>query len=209
MQRLKFGLEKEMFVMPNGTENNPILVPNGIPKDECGYLAEARGLPSNDIVEAVYSLKAAEYKIETALHKIDLIADDVPILKLPRELFIAAQRSNVKGLIKYNNYYGYQHHKNKHNEAIASVHISFTCPKVHCVDQNTNFTYNQCFDYIRIFKALDKAFAQEIKEAKRLPGFYEVKPDGRIEYRSLPSNVDLSKLIEVIDEITKNNNVLT
>lgn len=62
---------------------------------------------------------------------------------------------------------------------------------------------NECFDYITIFKKLDEAFAEEIKEAKRLPGFYEIKSDGRIEYRSLPSNVSLFKVIDVINSIIK------
>ena len=198
-----FGLEKEFFVMPNGTEKQPVLVPNGIPKDACGYLAEARGLPHRSIEQAVYSLMAEEYRIETELEKLNLIADDVPVLKLPRELFIEAQRHNVKGLIAYNNLYGHNHHKNKQNEAIAAVHISITRPSYVTTDQNSKTTVNKNFDYVDIFRTLDKAFADEIKAAKRLPGFYELKDDGRIEYRSLPSNVDLLKVIEVINSIIK------
>lgn len=204
MRNLKFGLEKEFFVMPNGTENQPILVPNGIPKDECGYLAEARGLPFHSIEEAVFSVMAETYRIETKLEDMDLIADDIPLLKVPRELLIEAQRHNVKGLISYNNYYGHKHHKNKHNEAIAAVHISITKPRTVSTNQPYGMMeINECFDYISIFKKLDEAFAEEIKEAKRLPGFYEVKSDGRIEYRSLPSNVSLFKVIDVINSIIK------
>jgi hypothetical protein len=198
--RLCFGLEKEFFVMPNGTTNSPILVPSNIPKDECGYLAEARGLPSPSIEQAVYSVKAECYRIETLLETQNLIADDTPILKISKELLIAAQRQNVKGLIQYNNLYGHQCHKNKANEVTASVHISFTKPET-SIRNDTAFTYNAMFDYVDIFKKLDAAFAEEIKAAKRNPGFYEIKQDGRIEYRSLPSDVNLHKVIDVINKI--------
>ena len=54
------------------------------------------------------------------------------------------------------------------------------------------------FDFVQIIRKLDEAFKGEIKAAKRLPGFYEIKPDRRVEYRSLPNDVDLGKIIKTL-----------
>jgi hypothetical protein len=43
-------------------------------------------------------------------------------------------------------------------------------------------------------------FAKEIAGARRRPGFYEIKSDGRIEYRSLPNTINKHKLISVLKE---------
>jgi hypothetical protein len=40
----------------------------------------------------------------------------------------------------------------------------------------------------------------EYMSAEFLAGFYEVKQDGRVEYRSLPSNTSLDKLIEFFEK---------
>ena len=56
----------------------------------------------------------------------------------------------------------------------------------------------QNFDWVKLFTHLDDCFSKEIEESGRNPGFYEVKFDGRVEYRSLPSNINLKKVISVI-----------
>ncbi len=60
--------------------------------------------------------------------------------------------------------------------------------------------YSPLWDYIQLFRFLDQRFEAEIKEAGRLPGFYELKHDGRIEYRSLPANADLTKIATALQE---------
>jgi hypothetical protein len=59
------------------------------------------------------------------------------------------------------------------------------------------------FDWMRWFLLFDKAFKEEIKNSYRNPGFYELKSDGRIEYRSLPNNINMDKLINVIQTFQK------
>lgn len=58
--------------------------------------------------------------------------------------------------------------------------------------------YSQVFDFISVIRSLDTLFSKEIKDTKRVPGVYAIK-DGqygkRIEYRSLPANIDLDKLL--------------
>lgn len=67
--------------------------------------------------------------------------------------------------------------------------------------ENASRSHSEVFDYFSIISKLDKQFATEIKEAKRVKGVYAIK-DGlkgkRIEYRSLPNNIDLDKLINAL-----------
>lgn len=61
-------------------------------------------------------------------------------------------------------------------------------------------SYSEVFDYISILSVLDKHFSEEIKKSDRVPGVYAIK-DGelgkRIEYRSLPNDVSLDKLLTI------------
>ena len=77
------GLEKEMFL--KNTLGDIVLVPKEIPMDGCGYLAEARGLPFNNIEEAVYSLKASEHKIKAMASSMGLTVDDSPVAKVSKD----------------------------------------------------------------------------------------------------------------------------
>ena len=208
---MKMGLEKEFFVVRDGKAQS--LASEGlknfhIPYDECGWLAEARGEPFGNIVDAVFSLKAAVYKIQKNVNKVNgelkiteanlYSLSDEPVMKVDRSTKLQCARSFSKGVIKYQNLYGHQCHRNSLSEATAGVHISFTCEQSYHVRDSEYIKYNANFDWPQIFIKLDKAFADEIKAAKRRPGFYELKENGRVEYRSLPSNVNLDKVIEIL-----------
>jgi hypothetical protein len=199
---MKYGLEKEFFLCT--TPGNEIVIPQIIlptlPIDGCGYLIEARGLPYDNIYEAVYSLNAEIHRIEDLLPSNVMLLDS-PVEKLSKEFLFKISRKYVKGLTKYQNIYGYSNHRIKNNERTAGVHISFTDTKSYYGKDNQKFTYNQNFDWLSIFKALDSYFSDEIKDAKRNKGFYELKEDGRIEYRSLPADIDLNKVIRAINLI--------
>src|ERR1051326_8940348 len=204
---LQVGLEKEFFAL--NEENEVVLVPDKLPRDDCGWLVEARGEPAKDIVEAVFSLRAAVFRINKSLAQYNannhpenaqIPLSDAPVMRVYKETRIEAQRRNDKGRIKYRNLYGHDTHRTTLAEATAGVHVTFSnAGKVHCKEET--FSYNANFDWPYIFHKLDRAFEEEIKAAKRNPGFYEVKTDGRVEYRSLPANVDLDKLIEVLGKI--------
>ncbi|MCK9458292.1 MAG: hypothetical protein M0R80_01460 [Proteobacteria bacterium] len=223
---MRIGLEKEFFLLtkdgepvslaavnPTGTGGHSLL---RLPHDDCGWLVEARGEPFSNPVDAVFSLKAEIYKIEQTLAEINAETffaglpfrlSDVPIMKVPKTVRLQSARYFTKPLVKYQNFYGYETHKNAMLEGTAGVHVSFT--------QETSFTedacescghckeriYNVNFDWPQIFLKLDAAFAEEIKEAKRRPGFYEIKHDGRVEYRSLPADVDMEKLIKILKTV--------
>jgi hypothetical protein len=204
---IKYGLEKELFLLDK--DNKPIIIRSdmGLPYDECGFLLEARGAPHKDIYEAVYSLKAEEKRIQDKVYKLNSSYQvlDMSIFKISRDFKREVKRIHTKGLLTFQNIYGFKDNRHSRDEATAAVHISFTNFEVFTYRDKDNqykeFLYNSNFDYIKYFTILDKAFKDEIKKAKRNPGFYELKANGRIEYRSLPSDVDLMKVIEVINNI--------
>jgi len=201
---MRVGLEKEFFLLKDGKPQPLIDLGTYLPHDDCGWLVEARGKPYHSIIEAVFSLKADIYKIEKNLLNLNGYSlSDEPIMKIDRNIKLKCSRHFSKGLIKYQNLYNYESHRNSMSEATAGVHVSFTEEKSYRDNNNVEHNYSINFDWAKIFTKLDAAFAEEIKIAKRRPGFYELKPDGRIEYRSLPSNVNLNKLIDVLQNWPK------
>ena len=211
---------------------NPVTVdtvPERLPlsADDCGMLVEARGKPFESPCEAVFSLMADVHRLEMEVVNLNprlpqvgqkiagkdpifvapLKLDETPIMKVARSMRLVAQRVFTKPTTKYRNLYGYADHRQSLAEQTAGIHVSFTCPVEATLHDKMNGykrTFNLNFDWAQIFIALDHAFEGEIAAARRRPGFYEMKHDGRVEYRSLPSNVDLNKLIQVLSEIVKN-----
>lgn len=197
---MKYGLESEFFV----TYNGEIQVMNKwpLPADECGVLAEARGKCENDILHAVFALKAEIFRMQKIAEEKGLIMfNDPSFLKIDRKVRLEAMRHFDKGRIHYENIYGHDHHKTGQGVIHCGLHISFTQQK-EIETKDRIITINELFDFVKIIRRLDKAFAQEIKEAKRMPGFYEIKNDKRIEYRSLPANVNLDKVIFEVEKAT-------
>lgn len=202
---MNIGLEKEFFLV--NQDNLPqLVVGSGAPPiDDCGWLVEARGGPEVSIIVAVYNLKADIHRIQ--FHYKDFFSKtgtrliDTPVMKIPRDMRQQAARKFTKGLVSHSNLYGHEAHRVSMLEATAGVHISFTNPGTVYHKDGSSVSYNQNFDWAKLFRKLDAAFKDEIEAAKRRPGFYEIKGDGRVEYRSLPSDVDLDKVISVISQL--------
>ena len=192
-----YGLEKEFF-LKDGDEY-VIPVPKGLPFDGSGVLVEARGEPRGDITEAVFSLLA---EVERLKSSTTLTLDDSPVVTVRKDQKFAVRREYSKEVNSYQNLYGYEYHKTRQNQHTAGVHISFTNPTTIHMENSGTRTVNGMFDFVQLFRHLDSEFNSEIKDAKRRPGFYEIKPDGRVEYRSLPANVDLMKVINVIENFS-------
>jgi hypothetical protein len=204
MKTLMIGLEREFLVATVGSPDKFVVVPDGFPADECGLLAEARGQPFTSVEEAVFSLQADTYRLTKQFEAKGLVLVDLPIGKIDKAVRLQAARHYDKGRTKYQNLYGYEAYRNAMTEQTAGIHVSFTCPVTVSYDSTKpTTTVNGMFDWAKIFIGLDKEFAAEIKAAKRNPGFYELKHDGRIEYRSLPNNVNFNKLIETLKKLTK------
>lgn len=189
---------------PSDGKVNVCMVPKKFPADSCGYLFEARGEPNRKVEQAIYSVLAEQFRIEAMLRKANtgnnsfLIASKVPYAPVSRRTISECLRNYTKGLVEFQNLYGFTEHRNRGRMRVAGLHISFTKPAEVVLHDKTTRIINQLFDYSSIFIALDKAFKKEIRETKRNPGFYEIKSDLRIEYRSLPNNVDLEKLYDVL-----------
>jgi len=211
----EFAFEKEYFVVHKKMEgalypNNLCLVPKGIDRDECGYLAEARGPKNRCPIHAAYGLLAEEdILISKALDLgFDLLCCR-PYTKLPKSLARAAMREFGKGTYPHErgNLYGKDFQPNDSwQRAGLHVHFSnnkivkmFTPPSPH----NPLGGYHEesipagIMDMPRIIRELDKRFAPEIKASKRLPGFYELKPYG-FEYRSLPNSISVVEVAKFI-----------
>lgn len=187
----KFGLEQELFIFKN---NKITEVPKGssLPYDECGYLAEARGKPSDNIRDAVYLLMSERDRIKALAAKEGLVLEEIPVATIPDDVRLRIRRRFSKGTTSFQNLYGFTSHKNKITEGTAGIHLSITNQGEYQRNTNGNYHteyYNKMWDFVQLFRFLDKKFEREIKDAKRNPGFYEIKSDGRIEYRSLPANI--------------------
>ena len=192
----RIGLELEEFCIDNRNKEITLIPENSnIPYDGCGWLIEYRSEPCKDIVEAVFSLRAAEYKASGLLKKFGVHGARNPVMKPSKDVRMSARKRFTKRLVAFNNIYGYKCHKNTLAEAVAATHISITFST-----EGKHGRINHIWDYADFVRYMDKAFEQEITDAKRRPGFYELKPDGRFEYRSLPNNIDLDKLIQVVSK---------
>ena len=204
-----FGLEKEYFLVhkETGAPQMPEQLKLNLPIDSCGYLVEARGKPYNNMYDAVCSLHADCMRIMDKLKGTEYELSKEPVMKLSRQFLYEVSKKYIKGLTKYQNYLGHTNHKITMLERTAGIHLSVT--DQHSYDKTWNnpggagfkvVNYYQNFDWMSLFTTLDKEFADEIKTSKRNKGFYEVKHDGRVEYRSLPSTADLDKLKSVVTE---------
>lgn len=213
---MKYGFELEAFCttrdLQQASRTIPCLVPYGLPFDECGWLAEIRSEPHTDITKAIFFLKAEQAKVERQAARAGIKLVYVPLMEIPRDLKVQAARTHSKGLISYRNIYGYETHKNPTKLQTASLHVSFTNEKSFNYDtcshstppvvtRNNKFNYPGFVDHAKIITTFDRAFKAEIAKAKRNPGFYEVKGDGRIEYRSLPNDVSLDKVEQVLFDL--------
>lgn len=193
---MKFGFELEEFYATSEGVVTP--VPTSIPHDDCGWLVEYRGQPHYDVFQAVGSVLAEQKRV------LKLIPEGFKTLRenhleVPRKVKLAARRTYVKGILAYENLYGKTPSKLDH----AGVHISLTNERILSIwDKSAKSSYNyavrEMWDFPSFVKAMDKRFAQAIREAKRVPGFYELKSDGRFEYRSLPATIDLWEVAEFV-----------
>lgn len=210
---LKIGLEKEFFCV-NSTSRETEIVPEKLmaDADDCGWLFEARGLPMEDPTDAIYSLLAAIDRLNDKIvdynrfmeptSKLGKAEEDIRII--PETLRVQARRRFTKGLLTYQNIYGYTHHRTRARDATAGVHVNFSVPATH-YKNGTTHEYNRMFDFASIIRMLDEKFAEEIKASRRRPGFYEVKSGGIFEYRSLPSTVSTDKLKEALLDVAEEN----
>ena len=203
---LKFGFELEFFIVDTLT-GQPTLVPPDLPKDECGWLVEVRSEPHEHPLKAIHLLHAETQLVVERAERRGFQLKRQPRMEIPRALKVDAARQNGKGLLRFRNLYGHKTHRNSPKEATASLHVSITNAQRYSYRDKDNrelsFTYPGFIDHAHLITTCDREFTKEIKESKRNPGFYEIKHDGRIEYRSLPNDVDLEKVARVLTQLVE------
>lgn len=193
---MKIGLEVEFFGKSNSTGLIVSMSDAKIPHDEYPLLAEARGLPFNCVFQAIGSVRAEIEKIISLMKGEDispLFVDWLPRDKHTDKLHEEILRNGLTKHIAYRNLDNKEISKKNKKNISAGLHISFTIPHDFDYTDKKNvrrtYTHNQLFDFPFLFRKLEKEFGTEIKDSGRIPGFYEIKPDGRIEYRSLPATL--------------------
>lgn len=197
---LKFGLEVEFFGLAIVSGKDVIVSAKeyGLPHDEYPILIEARGLPSCDVFQAVGSVDAEIKKIVALMKNKGVQPLFVNWFKRNPQtdkLHDSILRAGLTKTIAYQNLDNKSVSKMNKNHISAGLHISFTNERVFNYtnkdNNNLSIKYNEIFDYVQIFRRIEKEFGDEIRVQKRTPGFYEIKGDGRVEYRSLPATAIL------------------
>ena len=174
---LKIGLDIEHFLVD---KNNNIVCPSdyGITDhDACGFLAELRAKPFEDIEHSFYDLSLKYKKLSPILEEKGLKIDPRSKIKLPIKFLFKVGRSFGKDRQKDDCMYGEVKH---HTYQTAGLHIHFS---------GEVFELN----IPKIILFLDNRFKKEILAEGRQLGLYEMKHYG-FEYRSLPGNIDLDKV---------------
>lgn len=184
---VKIGLEQEGWCFTaneSGAIKTPCeyaFVPDGIPRDECGYLVEARTPPMARVDQAVWLLCAERESIDKQLRKHGLASEySVPSVKVPRHIYDRMLRDFGKGRVKYHNLYG-DKKRLKRGYTYIGLHVHFSNTFL-AKDGEHHLPMNMPI----IIRSMDEFFKREIKEAGRVPGSYEMKVHG-FEYRSLPA----------------------
>lgn len=199
---IKYGFEGEYFCCLNMEDGQgPIdycLPSKDLPKDECGYLAEVRGEPYHTPEGARALYRVAYDKVNAQADKDGMfITTFDPTIKLPKKLLREAMRIHGKASGSADNVYGAQY-KDSDTWNRAGFHVHFSNEYT-----DNGKTYYRLMNIPRIILDLDRNFKDEIKKASRLPGMYEMKSYG-FEYRSLPADVNLDKLVDILKEMNIN-----
>lgn len=199
---IKIGFEVEFFV--EEMVGGEIVLPSiaGLSSnmcDECGWLAEARSNPFEDIYFTSFDLTRNVDKMKKYL-KSEYKLSHLTTVRLPHKLLWKAVRQFGKHSADDECMYG---EIKERKDQTAGFHIHFSNSTEVYRNSNKEYVYGS-LNIPYIIKFFDKAFKEEIKCSKRQPGCYEMKPWG-FEYRSLPNTVfaQLGKVEHVCIDLLK------
>lgn len=191
-----YGFEKEFFLRTR--EGSLTLAPKTVSMDACGYLAEARGEPHSDPLTARHMLAAAVERLVSQARSSAVVLVDSHAEDVPKDLIRQAIRAHGKG--RASSFFAHGGVGYRNTKPRAGLHIHFGTRQEGRHSDGTSYSYTSITNMPRIIYLMDSAFSAEIKAAKRVAGEYEMKPWG-FEYRSLPSTVDLDKVVAVLSSI--------
>jgi hypothetical protein len=197
-----FGFELELFCKQDGA----YVEPENLPVDSCGYLVECRAEPHAKPLDAMYLMKAELERITAKATEEGYELELAATADIPREFLRQALRRHGKSQAHSFFAYGGAYRNTKPR---AGLHLHFgTTTKVKAIGGSgeNEYEYEKSITQIanipRVLWILDMAFKDEIIAAKRVRGEYEIKEHG-FEYRSLPANIDLNKVVTVLNQINK------
>lgn len=194
---MKFGFEREFFV----TKNGEYCLAEGLPKDDCGYLAEVRGEPHTDPAKALALYLIEEARVIELARSLGMKLHLHDYVALPPKLKNKWLRMFGKGpAVDEGSMYGKFW---SGNLSRAGLHIHFSNQREIIDSRGYNQIVAGIIDMPKFIFGLDKIFAEEIKTAKRVPGLYEMKAHG-FEYRSLPTSIDMNKVVKALNHLQYN-----
>jgi hypothetical protein len=202
-----YGIELEFFV-----KKDNVIVPahkytNNLDGDP--MIGELRTQVHSNITDCVFELKKLLFNEALALEKKDCAISLDTIAKVDDET-VRSMRTmdNIikEGLVTHSIYNKKLDKILPRNTYKASLQINVSQNTTHYFHYDKNgisvkSTSSNVFNFPAIIRLIDTEFAEEIKEAKRVPGVYAIKNGengNRVELRSLPNNINLTKLISVL-----------
>jgi len=193
---LEVGLEKEMFLVKNGRIMEPKLY--GFPFDEMGFLVEIRSYPSDNFYPILSSIQEPETLFKLRAKQLGMELIDEPFLettnKFIQDISKKYRHDELPCLTK--NIYGTKssHHTGIMDHKVTSgIHVHFSSRRGIKVLK---------LPVEDIVKEIDEKFRVEIEKYNRIKGEWEPKAHG-FEYRALPCNTDIHKILEESFKILK------
>jgi len=195
----EIGIEQEVWLLD---KNNRIVEPGiySFPHDEFGFLIEIRSRPSTKvqpILDDVLRLHKA-FKYQANLFDLKIVVKDS--MPMDQELIDRLR-------IKYNYYNLRDTTVNlkpgtvlTHATGIIGKHLT-AGTHVHFSRKKDDGTRIQ-LPIRRIVREMDNHFVEEIYNARRIFGEFEIKEYG-FEYRSLPASIDIKKAVEYSFKLLK------
>lgn len=185
------GIEREYFLVDM---DNNIIEPDmyGFPIDEFGFLIEIRTQPHDNPDDLINEFVKLYESYEAHAQLVDLKLSCSPRLLMPRELKkYLSKKYHWESLpdLTANIYSGTNdsHATGIRNGwATAGTHVHFS--------KYNDGGFRVQLPIRDMVSKLDSEFIYNIQRAHRIPGEFEIKPWG-FEYRSLPNNVGLEKII--------------
>lgn len=218
---LNFGLELEYFIFKEGK-----LIPaHKVTRNHDGnpMIGEVRSIVSPFLVDCMFDIQKKIFKEKKALAEQFAKIVMIPEVQLTKDQ-LRDMRSSVDfndrkqmRALKEMSVYGRDLSKilsRGHLKASLQVNISNNVEEeIITYKERKDASFNTCtirtkvkeyrstlFDYAAIIRYLDEYFKIAIKETKRTPGVFCIKSGekgDRIEYRSLPNNIDLELLTDI------------
>lgn len=215
---MKYGIELEFFV-GQATTGDPVIAPAFKYTDNTDgnpVVGELRTGVHNSIIDCVFELRKLLFIEEEKLKKAGMELLLTPTIKVNGDFLKALRRDKtyvnrkvLDVLDEYSIYPGGEVGKEIPREQYkAALQINFS--------ENDTFSYptyndrgkwektenkliSKPFNFIPIIAKGDEAFRADIERTERVKGVFTIKPGthgDRIEYRSLPNDVNLLKVME-------------